>query len=50
MNRETRGAVIMVTHDERLAAAGDRIMLIEDDTMRELSPAEHYASFTAHSR
>lgn len=33
MNRETQVAVIMVTHDERLAAAADRIMLIEDGNM-----------------
>jgi ABC-type lipoprotein export system ATPase subunit len=41
MNRETGVAVIMVTHDDRLARAADRILLIEDGRMRELDPREH---------
>jgi ABC-type lipoprotein export system ATPase subunit len=40
MNRETGVAVIMVTHDERLARAADRILMIEDGRMRELDTAE----------
>jgi lipoprotein-releasing system ATP-binding protein len=36
MSRETGVAVVMVTHDERLARAADRILLIEDGRMREL--------------
>lgn len=50
MNRETQVAVIMVTHDERLAAAADRIMLIEDGSMRELTSAEHRASLAGNAR
>jgi ABC-type lipoprotein export system ATPase subunit len=43
MNRETGVAVIMVTHDDRLARAADRILLIEDGRLRELTTAEHEA-------
>jgi lipoprotein-releasing system ATP-binding protein len=43
MNRETGVAVIMVTHDDRLARAADRILLIEDGRMRELDPMQHAA-------
>jgi ABC-type lipoprotein export system ATPase subunit len=43
MNRETGVAVILVTHDDfhRLAQAADRIMLIEDGRMQELSTEQH---------
>jgi ABC-type lipoprotein export system ATPase subunit len=43
MTREMDVAVIMVTHDDRLARAADRILLIEDGLIRELSAAEHTA-------
>jgi lipoprotein-releasing system ATP-binding protein len=36
MNRESDVAFIMITHDERLAKAADRILLIEDGFMREI--------------
>jgi lipoprotein-releasing system ATP-binding protein len=36
MNREVGVAFVMVTHDDRLAQAADRILLIEDGRMREL--------------
>jgi lipoprotein-releasing system ATP-binding protein len=41
MTREMEVAVIMVTHDERLARAADRILLIEDGYLTELSAEEH---------
>jgi ABC-type lipoprotein export system ATPase subunit len=34
---ETGAAVVMVTHDDRLARAADRILLIEDGHMREVT-------------
>lgn len=37
MSRETGVAVVMVTHDERLAAAADRILAIEDGRIQEVS-------------
>ena len=37
MNREIGVAFVMVTHDDRLAQAADRILLIEDGRIRELS-------------
>jgi ABC-type lipoprotein export system ATPase subunit len=37
MNREIGVAFVMVTHDERLAQAADRILLIEDGRMREFA-------------
>jgi lipoprotein-releasing system ATP-binding protein len=36
MNREVGVAFVMVTHDDRLAQAADRILLIEDGHIREL--------------
>jgi lipoprotein-releasing system ATP-binding protein len=45
MNRETGVAVVMVTHDDRLARAADRILLIEDGLLRELDAAEHEALY-----
>ncbi|HEU5400910.1 MAG TPA: ABC transporter ATP-binding protein [Terriglobales bacterium] len=39
MNRETGAALIMVTHDERLAKAADRILMIEDGYLHELHAA-----------
>jgi ABC-type lipoprotein export system ATPase subunit len=41
MNREIGVAFIMVTHDDRLAQAADRILLIEDGRMRELDKETH---------
>jgi ABC-type lipoprotein export system ATPase subunit len=41
MNHEIGVAFVMVTHDDRLAQAADRILLIEDGHMRELNKAEH---------
>jgi lipoprotein-releasing system ATP-binding protein len=41
MNRETGVAFILVTHDDRLARAADRILLIEDGRLRELNLQEH---------
>lgn len=41
MNREVGVAFVMVTHDDRLAQAADRIMLIEDGLMREMGRDEH---------
>jgi lipoprotein-releasing system ATP-binding protein len=37
MNHEIGVAFVMVTHDDRLAQAADRILLIEDGRIRELS-------------
>lgn len=37
MNRESEVAFIMITHDERLAKAADRTLMIEDGFMREVS-------------
>jgi lipoprotein-releasing system ATP-binding protein len=36
MNREIGVAFVMVTHDDRLAQAADRILLIEDGCIHEL--------------
>jgi predicted ABC-type transport system involved in lysophospholipase L1 biosynthesis ATPase subunit len=36
MNRDMGVAFVMVTHDDRLAQAADRILLIEDGRLREL--------------
>jgi ABC-type lipoprotein export system ATPase subunit len=36
MNREIGVAFVMVTHDDRLAQAADRILLIEDGRIHEL--------------
>jgi ABC-type lipoprotein export system ATPase subunit len=41
MNREIGVAFVMVTHDDRLAEAADRILLIEDGRMRELDREAH---------
>lgn len=43
MNRDSGAAFVMVTHDDRLAQAADRILLIEDGLLRELGKAEHRA-------
>ena len=41
MNRETGVAFVMITHDDRLAQAADRILLIEDGQIFEISKEEH---------
>jgi ABC-type lipoprotein export system ATPase subunit len=41
MNRESGVAFVMITHDDRLAQAADRILLIEDGLIHEISKAEH---------
>src|SRR5262245_18612652 len=41
MNRESGVAFVMITHDDRLAQAADRIFLIEDGLIHEISKEEH---------
>jgi lipoprotein-releasing system ATP-binding protein len=41
MNRTSGVAFVMITHDDRLAQAADRILLIEDGLIHELSKEEH---------
>lgn len=41
MNRESEVAFVMITHDDRLAQAADRILLIEDGHIYEISKEEH---------
>lgn len=41
MNRESGVAFVMITHDDRLAQQADRILLIEDGDLIEMSKAEH---------
>lgn len=41
MSAEIGVAFLMVTHDERLAQKADRILLIEDGLMRQLTKEEH---------
>lgn len=41
MNRESGVAFVMITHDDRLAQAADRILLIEDGLIHEISKGEH---------
>lgn len=41
MNRESGVAFVMITHDDRLAEAADRILLIEDGEVFEISKEEH---------
>lgn len=41
MNRQSGVAFVMITHDDRLAQAADRILLIEDGLVHEISKAEH---------
>jgi ABC-type lipoprotein export system ATPase subunit len=41
MSSEIGIAFVMVTHDERLARAADRILSIEDGLMRSISKEEH---------
>jgi len=36
INQETGVAFVMVTHDDRLASQGDRILRIEDGVIEEL--------------
>ncbi len=41
MNRESGVAFVMITHDDRLAQAADRILLIEDGNIFEISKEAH---------
>lgn len=41
MNRESGVAFVLVTHDDRLAQAADRIPLIEDGLIQEIGKDEH---------
>ena len=41
MNRESGVAFVMITHDDRLAQEADRILLIEDGQVLEISKEEH---------
>ena len=41
MNHESGVAFIMITHDDRLAQEADRILLIEDGLVHEISKKEH---------
>jgi ABC-type lipoprotein export system ATPase subunit len=41
MNRETGVAFVMVTHDDRLAQAADRILMIQDGLMHDVNKEEH---------
>lgn len=41
MNRTSGVAFVMITHDDRLAQAADRILLIEDGLTHELTKEEH---------
>lgn len=41
MNKESGVAFVMITHDDRLAQAADRILLIADGMIREISKDEH---------
>jgi ABC-type lipoprotein export system ATPase subunit len=41
MNRASGVAFVMITHDDRLAQAADRILLVEDGVLRDLDKAEH---------
>jgi ABC-type lipoprotein export system ATPase subunit len=41
MNAESGVAFVMITHDDRLAQAADRILLIEDGLIHEISKEDH---------
>ena len=45
MNRESGVAFVMITHDDRLARQADRILLIEDGTLSEISKSEHLLKY-----
>lgn len=47
MNRESGVAFLMITHDDRLAQAADRILLIEDGLVHEISKEEHRKRVTS---
>jgi len=38
MNRETKAAFLLITHDDRLAAQADRILRIADGYLTEEQP------------
>ena len=47
MNRESGVAFVMITHDDRLAQQADRIFLIEDGGIIEMSKADHSRKFVS---
>jgi ABC-type lipoprotein export system ATPase subunit len=47
MNRESSIAFVMITHDDRLAQAADRILLIEDGLIHEFSKEGHREPITS---
>jgi len=47
MNRESGIAFVMITHDDRLAQAADRILMIEDGLIYEISKQEHRKRMTS---
>lgn len=47
MNRESGVAFVMITHDDRLAQQADRILLIEDGNIIEMSRADHSHKFAS---
>lgn len=47
MNLESGIAFVMITHDDRLAQAADRILLIEDGMIQEISKQEHRQRMTS---
>jgi putative ABC transport system ATP-binding protein len=48
MNRDTGVAFVMITHDDRLAQAADRILLIEDGQIFEISKEAHRRRIASH--
>jgi ABC-type lipoprotein export system ATPase subunit len=47
MNRASGVAFVMITHDDRLAQAADRILMIEDGLIHEISKEEHRHRMTS---
>ena len=41
MNRESGVAFVMISHDDRLAQAADRILLIENGLVHEIRKEDH---------
>jgi lipoprotein-releasing system ATP-binding protein len=49
MNRDSGVAFVMITHDDRLAQAADRILLISDGLIREISKQQHLETMNERS-